>query len=453
MTGGPSPRRRREVIDALRRGTVPASGLDQLAVGLGRFLPALDSDLDAVASGRSAFKAIRGEYGAGKTFFTRFLAERAVRRGFAAAEVQVSETQTPLHRLETVYRRITESLRTASYPPSAFRPVLDAWLFTLESDAVTADPALAGAGHAEVSAAAGRLLERRLDAVTRQTPAFAQALRAYSAALQRQEPAVADALAAWLGGQPNVAAAARRGAGIRGDLDHFGAMGFLQGLLVVLRDAGHPGLVLVLDEVETLQRVRGDVRDKAFNALRQLIDEIDSGRYPGLFLVITGTPPFYDGPSGIARLAPLAQRLATDFTTDARFDNPRAVQIRLPGFDRAALIEIGVRVRDLYLAGAQDPAHVAAAVDDRYVADLADAVTGSLGGKTGIAPRVFLKKLVADVLDRADQFADFDPRAHYALTLNLAELSETERSAADSAGAGPGGQPPARAGDVRLDLP
>lgn len=54
-------------------------------------------------------------------------------------------------------------------------------------------------------------------------------------------------------------------------------------------------LVLVLDEVETLQRVRGDVRDKALNALRQLIDEVHSGRFPGLYLVITGTPAFYDG--------------------------------------------------------------------------------------------------------------------------------------------------------------
>src|SRR5260370_16663022 len=124
----------------------------------------------------------------------------------------------------------------------------------------------------------------------------------------------------------------RRGAGIRGDLDPFGAMGFRQGLLVVLRDSGHPGLVVVLDEVETLQRVRGDVRDKAFNALRQLIDEIDSGRYPGLFLVITGTPPFYAGPSGISRLPPLAQRLATDFSTDPRFPNPRPVHVRLPAF-------------------------------------------------------------------------------------------------------------------------
>ena len=49
-------------------------------------------------------------------------------------------------------------------------------------------------------------------------------------------------------------------------------------------------------------------------------------------------------------------------------------------------------------------------VDSAYVADLARAVTGKLGGKVGVAPRIFLKKLVADVLDRVEQFADWDPR-------------------------------------------
>ena len=151
-----------------------------------------------------------------------------------------------------------------------------------------------------------------------------------------------------------MAASVRRAAGVRGDLDHFGALGFLQGLLIVLRDSGYSGLVLVLDEVETLQRVRGDVRDKALNALRQLIDEVHSGRFPGLYLLITGTPAFFDGTQGVQRLAPLAQRLATDFSTDARFDNPRAVQLRLAGFNRESLVELGGKVRDLYAVGA-DP--------------------------------------------------------------------------------------------------
>jgi hypothetical protein len=449
----PSARRRREVIDALRRGTVPANGLDLLAVGLDRFTPELDAELDAVAGGGAMFKAVRGEYGSGKTFLTRYLAERALRRGFAGAEVQVSETETPLHKLETVYRRITESLRTAAFPPSAFRPVLDSWLFTLESDAVATDPALAEQSTDALNEATERLLEKRLASVSVRTPAFAQALRAYRVATQVGDGATADALAAWLGGQPHVGAAAKRIAGLRGDLDHFGAMGFLQGLLEVLRDAGHPGLLVVLDEVETLQRVRGDVRDKALNALRQLLDEIDSGRYPGLFLVITGTTAFYDGPSGVTRLPPLAQRLATDFSTDPRFDNPRAVQLRLPGFDHDALVELGGKVRDLYAVGAADPARIADTVDDTYVATLAGAVTGALGGKVGVAPRVFLKKLVADVLDRVDQFPDFDPRRHYALTLSAGELSAVEREAAAPSGAVNGGPSPSRAGDIDLDLP
>jgi hypothetical protein len=430
MTGTVSPRRRREVIDALRRGTVPANGLDLLAVGLERFTDAVQADLDTVAGGGAVFKAVRGEYGSGKTFFTRHLAETALRQGWAAAEVQISETETPLHRLETVYRRLTESLRTSSVPPSAFRATLDAWLYTLEDDALAANPGLEHTGPDQVTPAVDRLLEARLAAVTTKTPAFAQAMRGYRSAVVSGDAPAADALAAWLGGQPHVAAAAKRVAGLRGDLDHFGAMAFLQGLLTVLRDAGHPGLLLVLDEVETLQRVRGDVRDKALNALRQVIDEIDTGRYPGLYLVITGTPAFYEGPSGVPRLPPLSQRLHTDFTTDARFDNPRAVQIRLPGFDRASLVQLGTKVRDLYADGSQDDARVHSAVDNAYLGELADAVAGTLGGKVGIAPRVYLKKLVADVLDRVDLFPDFNPRQHYALTIADSELTEVERNAA-----------------------
>ena len=57
-------------------------------------------------------------------------------------------------------------------------------------------------------------------------------------------------------------------------------------------------------------------------------------------------------------------------------------------------------------------------------------MTRSLGEKVGVAPRVFLKKLVTDVLDWVDQFADFDPHRHYALTLAAGELSEVERNAA-----------------------
>ncbi|SCD32058.1 P-loop protein of unknown function [Streptomyces sp. DvalAA-19] len=413
------------MIDALRRGAVPESGLDLLATGLSRFEKALDADLDAAESGGSVFKAVRGEYGSGKTFFTRWLGERAKRRNFAVAEIQISETETPLHRLETVYRRLTERLTTSSFPPSALRPVVDAWFYTLEEDALAA-----GAAEEDLAGAVDRLLAARLSKVSDHAPAFATALRGYRTALTSGDEGTAAAVMAWLGGQPHVAASARRAAGVRGDLDHFGALGFLQGLLTVLRYSGHKGLLVVLDEVETLQRVRSDARDKALNALRQLIDEVHSGRFPGLYLLITGTPAFFEGPQGVQRLAPLAQRLATDFTTDPRFDNPRAVQVRLPGFTHTSLVDLGITIRDLYADGTDDPGRIRAVVNDSYVGELASAVSGALGGRVGVAPRLFLKKLVGDVLDRVDQFDDFDPRQHYALTMSAGEMSDIERNAA-----------------------
>ncbi len=423
-----SPQRRREIVDALRRGTVPDRGLDALAVGMDRLEPVFTDELGEVAKGRVGFKAIRGEYGSGKTFTVRWLAEQAHRHGFATAEVQISEGETPLHHLETVYRRLVERLSTPEVRGGALRSVVDNWFFTLEEEAIAAGQ-VAETDEAGLIEATQALAERRLEHVTRRAPAFSAVLRAYRRAIADQDYALAEGLLAWLGGQPHVAASVKRAAGVKGDVDHDAALSFLAGLLTVLRDAGRSGLVFVLDEVETLQRVRSDVRDRALNALRQLIDELDGGRFPGLYLAITGTAAFYDGPQGIQRLPPLAQRLHTDFTADRRFDNPRATQVRLHGFDHAALLEVGRRVRDLFADGADAPERVRALVDDDYIELLARAVSGELGAKVGVAPRIFLKKLVSDVLDRVDQFPEFDPRRDYTLTVTDSELTDVERNA------------------------
>ena len=276
-----SPARRHAIIDALRRGTVPRHGLDVLAVGMERFEGAIDEELEKVAGGAATFRAVRGEYGSGKTFFVRWLAERARRRGFATSEVQISETETPLHRHETVYRRIVERLSTPEQDDGALRSVLDAWFYALDED-VLAEGGVSESNESALASRSNELLETRLGEVGRRAPAFGTALRAYRSALSNGRRDEADGLLSWLGGQPHVAAQIKRAAGIRGDIDHDAALGFLQGLLVVLRDSGLTGLVVVLDEVETLQRVRTDMRERALNALRQLIDEIDAGRYPGL---------------------------------------------------------------------------------------------------------------------------------------------------------------------------
>ncbi|QCU72388.1 BREX system ATP-binding protein BrxD [Luteimonas yindakuii] len=421
-----SPARADEILDALRRGTVPESALDAFAVGLDPYRDTLLAELSQGSTGRGRFKAVRGDYGTGKTFFARWFQGLARAEGFASSEVQISEAETPLHRLETVYRRLIEHLMTEGGERGAMRAIIDGWFYALEEEVLARESDCA---EDRLLQATEALMTERLRPIERQAPAFGACLRAYRRAVAAGDEALASGLIAWMSGQPNVAAATKRAAGIKGDIDHFGALGFLQGLLLILRDSGFSGLVLVLDEVETLQRVRGDIREKSLNALRQFMDEIDAGRFPGLYLMITGTPAFFDGPQGVQRLPPLAQRLHVDFGTDARFDNPRAVQIRLRAFDMERLVEVGRNVRAVFVQRSAVADRVLTLVDDALLRDLATAVTGKLGGKVGVAPRIFLKKLVAEVLDRVDQFPDFDPRKDYQLVVQAAELSQDERRA------------------------
>ena len=418
VVGQATALKRREIIDALRIGAVPRRGLELFAAGLERFERPLKEELDAVAAGRGKFKAVRGEYGTGKTFFARWLEHLALEKSFATTLVQISETETPLYKLETVYRRAVESLQTREWTQGAFRSLVDRWFFNLEEEVMSSGVVSAN-NPMKVAKAVGDLLERRLESVSQTQPQFAAALM----------------------GQPNVGASIKLAASIKGELDNDGAAGFIRGLLEVLKQTGRRGLVLVLDEVETIQRVRADSRERSLNALRQLIDDLVGERFPGLYVLITGTPQFFDGPQGVQRLAPLAQRLQTDFADDPRFDSSRAPQIRLQPFDLERMVAVGRRIRELYPS--EVPDRLTSTVDDEMLGTLANAVSGQLGGKVGIAPRIFLKRLV-NLLDMVDEHEEFDPRKDFRLTAAMADLTAEEQAAAGM---------PSSVDDISLDIP
>src|SRR5262245_54144637 len=209
--------RRREIVAALRNGTVPRRGLEQFAVGLDRFVDAIDEELGRAAIGEGVFKAVRGEYGSGKTFFSRWVQHRAQQQGFATSEVQISETETPLHRMETVYRRAMENLQTREWETGAFRALIDKWFYALEEE-VLGGAKVDGNDGGAVAAAVGELLERRLAHVSATQPQYAACLRAAYAARLSADTTGEEGLLAWLMGQPNVGADVKRRAAIKGEI-------------------------------------------------------------------------------------------------------------------------------------------------------------------------------------------------------------------------------------------
>jgi hypothetical protein len=413
------------IIAALRGGLVPNRGLERLVTGLEPLAATVGEELDFVAGGKGASKWLRGEYGSGKTFATRYLCAHARARGFATSEVQVSSTDTPLHHLETVYRRLVERLETAADGPNAFQPIVDAWLYQL-GDEVTR---LRGLGEDDpgFADATEQRLEDRLAALSRRTPAYAQVLRAYHRASHDGDLATAQGLLAWLAGQPHTDRTVLKGAAVRGRVDGQASLSFLSGLLQLLTQTGYAGLVVVLDEVETIQKMNAQTRTRSLEALRTLMDMLAKDELPGLYLLVTGTRDFFEGHKGLRGAPALHQRVHVVFDDDARFDNLRAPQVRLRPFDAPRLLEVGRKVRDLYPARAVE--RVRSRVDDRFLDGLVQKVTTAFGGRVEVAPRLFLRELV-DVLDRVDQHEAYDPAEHYALDLvDESRLSAEELAA------------------------
>jgi hypothetical protein len=68
-------------------------------------------------------------------------------------------------------------------------------------------------------------------------------------------------------------------------------------------------------------------------------------------------------------------------------------------------------------------------VNDALIGAVIDRVSGQLGKQIGVAPRIFLKRLVA-VLDKVDEHADYDPIEHEDFKIEPNEMTAEERLSA-----------------------
>jgi hypothetical protein len=395
-----------DIVKALRRGTVPQAGLEFLAVGLDRELRAITAQLKHVATGRGDFKFVRGAYGAGKTFLSALTLEEALRQGFAASYVVVSN-DTPLYKLEAIYHRIVGNLRTRGQQQGALKGLIDRWLYQVEDKVIELegyaedDPRLAERVEAQI--------EGGLSEMAQFHSAFSAVMRGYYRAQLEDDYPTAQALLGWLSGERQISARVKRQVNIRGDIDNIVALEFLRAVNAVARKAGLAGLAIAFDEVETIQRLRRPQREQSLNTLRQLVDAIDHGQFPYTYLMFTGTPGFFEDRQGVPALQPLHDRIKLDQPDDP-FPNPELPQIVLPRFDRSKLHLVADKVLRIYEV-AHGPVD-RGRVSDLFIEFMIAEVTSKFGGRVDVVPRQFLRDLV-NVLDKTRQYPDYDPDAEY----------------------------------------
>jgi len=406
----------KHIFNQLRAGLVPERGLDAFAVGVEKPRGELHRQLELVQEGNGSIKFLRGGYGCGKTFMARLAIADAQAQGFVTSFVVVSDNDLRFHNFEEVYRKVVSELATQTCPRGALSDLLDRWIGRIEDGLVASGT---DADAADFDDRVRAKLDEELATLT-----GGKAPQDFVRVIQtifdlKQEGALPDAAAllSWLSGSSNIAASVKRRAEIKGDLESGDALAYLRGILEIAKAAGYRGMLIVIDEAETIVRMRTDSRHKSLNGIRQICDA--SGDYPGLLWLFTGTPDFFDSRKGVAGLAPLHDRI--NFISKGGFASLRQPQLELRPFDAERLKNVAIRLRELYPMPNRE--RVITRVTDAFIDRLVAKVTEGFRGDVGVVPRQFLRELVF-VMDSVDENEDFLPDDAYGFSLDALSPEE-----------------------------
>src|SRR4030095_14960678 len=121
----------RNIIEHLRRGSVPVDQVTYFTVGRERWLSIIEDDLtNYIAAGGAKVRFLNGDYGDGKTHFLSVIQHLVRHQGFAVSFVVLTR-EVPMHKFELVYREIVSRLTTPQ-GTVGLRGLLTHWLETLQ---------------------------------------------------------------------------------------------------------------------------------------------------------------------------------------------------------------------------------------------------------------------------------------------------------------------------------
>ncbi len=410
----------RAMIRSLTRGTTVAKGARYIHVGHDNWLTAQQELLRELSEdGGADTKFVRGAYGSGKSHFLAVVQDHGREMGWVTSHVECKLHKVQIDRFETLYPKITANLRLPGAAddgdPEAGGPVGDPVRHLLEE---WARSVLRKAGVKEAGAVARPFdTESRVFPYLRDTllrshlpSTFTQALAAYVRARLTGDLEITDAIVRWMCGelervlipphylrrpQPGRVDPRARPFELR-PIGTGTAHDAMHGLLWLVRNADHAGLLLCIDEIEELAKLRPRRRqDQALQALREHIDHAGGeAGYSRLCLYLAATPEMFESPDYFPRYDALATRILP-LSPDINWRAPVVDLDRTP-LARGQLKEIAERIERVHTIAYPAASPTPRLPLERFVDEV-------LRSRVRIAKPRLLVRLVVDELERARQ--------------------------------------------------
>ncbi len=289
-------RKAQSILQSLKSGVIPSDYHELFRIPREDELAECQRCLELTASGSGLVKIITGEYGVGKSLFLVDLQKIAQEQKFVVARLQLNKN-FKFNKFEEIYYQVMHNLavHTSEVSESGFEKMFDLWLKGLQK---------------LNDQEAGQRIQAITDSVHRQHGDFARAFLAYIRGRIRNDQEQIQVAASWIKGEAHLPANLKHKIGVKGQVERENAWDFLATFTHMSRCLGYRGLLLLVDELESILTVRSDIRQAIYENIRYLIDSTHNGQLPWTMVAFVGTDNLlYDQERGFAQYEPLAQRL------------------------------------------------------------------------------------------------------------------------------------------------
>ena len=335
----------RAIIEELRKGSVPVDYVPFFTVGRENWLTFIEDDLDNyIAEGGAKVRFLSGDYGDGKTHFMSVIRHISLQKGFAVSFVVLTR-ETPIHKFEAVYQAIVKQLR-GRFDGSGIRNLLENHVNETAETLLQEDGELSTDKLSEISNELRSLPGMDINFANGVIALLKNRFQPLGEGEDREERDNArEVLLHWFEGG-KVAKKDLKPFQIFEVVNKTNSKNFLNALIAFLRHGGYKGLVLLMDELETVVGQGKSVRNAAYENVRLLIDNTEQAGYLHIFFSII--PDVLESEKGFKSYDALWSRVRS--IGESKRLNYRGVLIDLhrTPLKTAELVELGKTLRAIH---------------------------------------------------------------------------------------------------------
>jgi hypothetical protein len=304
------------VINSLKGGVVPRTGLPYITVGRENEIDALLHDVDIIADGGASFRFIVGKYGSGKSFLLQTIRSHVMDRNFVVVDADLS----PERRLQgtkgqglATYKELMRNMSTKTRPDGgALTLILDRWISSIQAETA------AETGFADDSAEFQKAVEKKIFEVINSLNEmvhgfdFAKLLTIYYRASVSGSDEEKTKVVQWFRGEYTTKSEAKTQLGINIIINDDDWYEYIKLFALFLKKAGYNGLLVLVDELVNIYKIPNSItRQYNYEKILTMYNDTLQGKAKYIGIIMGGTPQcIEDTRRGVYSYEALRSRLA-----------------------------------------------------------------------------------------------------------------------------------------------